>query len=68
MSILRYKQNSQKYKCPDCSWTGLENDMAADYCGGQTADEFAWCSWICPSCHTWFDLEDYEKVNDEQTN
>jgi hypothetical protein len=67
MSILRYKQNSQKYKCPDCGWTGLENNMAADcyYCGSGEDGENAWCNWICPCCHTWFDLEDYEKVNDD---
>lgn len=55
-----------KYKCPECGWIGVEKDMEADYFtmfdeDGNWDDE-VWSNWICPGCHMWHQLEDYEKV------
>jgi predicted RNA-binding Zn-ribbon protein involved in translation (DUF1610 family) len=57
-----------KYKCPKCEWVGTEKDMDAD-CFSYTDEEGnyedeVWSNWICPSCGTWHQLEDYLKVEE----
>lgn len=57
-----------KYKCPECNWIGTEDDMEADYMTYYDEDgiydDEAWSNWICPSCNTWHQLEDYSKVEE----
>jgi hypothetical protein len=59
-SIERVKlYNGQKYKCPECGWIGTEKEMEADYAYDE-GDAF-WSNTICPMCHAWHSLDDYEK-------
>jgi len=48
----------QKYKCPDCGWTGTEDEMKGDYLTMWPDDE-VWTNCICPECEAWHDLDDY---------
>ena len=55
----------QKYQCPECNWTGTENEMDADhftYADEDGSWDEVWSNWICPQCATWHDLEDYKKI------
>jgi len=53
------------YKCPDCAWEGMEDEMKADYSFNEEGGDEAWSSWICPKCGTWYQLEDYQKIKKE---
>ena len=55
-----------KYQCPECGWIGEESEMESDYCYEDERDNIFgeyWSNWICPSCYTWQDLENYKKIN-----
>lgn len=51
-----------RYKCPKCEWIGTEDEMEADYTDYLPPSEECWSNWICPSCKTWHQLDDYEKL------
>lgn len=48
------------YECLECGWIGLESEMQSD--SQETDDGEAWSNWICPKCHTWWNLDDYVQV------
>jgi rubredoxin len=52
--------NIQKYMCPNCGWTGYEEEMESDYMEGDGGESFSDC--ICPKCQLWWELKDYEMV------
>lgn len=39
------------FRCNTCGWIGTNKEMAADY------TQEAWSNTVCPSCHTWDDVE-----------
>ncbi len=56
------------YKCFNCGWIGDENEMdcdsiEADWENDENPEDI-FCSTICPKCHGWYPLEDYEEVNE----
>lgn len=51
-----------KYKCPECGWIGEESEMGADSIVSDDYTYETWSNWICPSCNTWQDLEDYKEI------
>ena len=56
-----------KYKCPNCGWIGTENEMEADFFNFTDEEgdyDEVWSNWICPSCDTWHQLEDYERIDE----
>lgn len=57
--------NEKLYKCPECGWVGTEEAMEADSVVINEDGDEAWSNWICPSCMTWFNLEDYEEVRSQ---
>ncbi len=42
------------FRCDTCGWIGTEKEMAADY------TQEAWSNTVCPSCHTWDNMEQIE--------
>jgi hypothetical protein len=50
------------YTCPECGWSGPQEEMQASYFNDLGGAE--WCETICPSCLTWMDLSEYEDVTD----
>jgi rubredoxin len=57
-----------KYKCPNCGWTGDEQEMLlACRQNGVENDGDEICSlWICPSCKTWHQLKDYQVIDGDK--
>ena len=55
-----------KYQCPKCAWIGTEYEMDADWFNWGDEDDWdeVWSNWICPSCGTWHQLEDYKEVTE----
>jgi hypothetical protein len=46
-----------RYRC-ECGWEGTEAEMLGASCSYDD-ENCEWSDWICPSCHTWWQLEDY---------
>lgn len=53
-----------RYQCPECGWIGTEEEMKSDYTSGENE---MWSNWICPECGVWWELCDYERVDDEHS-
>ena len=57
-----------RYQCPECKWIGTENDMDADHFpivdDEGNYEDVVWSNWICPSCDTWHQLQDYLEVEE----
>lgn len=53
-----------KYRCSNCGWIGDKEDMDCDsyWVDDPENPEDIFCDTICPNCHGWYPLEDYEEI------
>jgi hypothetical protein len=54
-----------KYECSECGWIGYHDDMDCDEWYSDDYSDSDYCLTVCPECHKWQDLEDYEEIEEE---
>lgn len=61
-----YNQLPVKYKCFNCGWIGTEDEMDCDsyWIDSPKDPDDIFCNTICPKCHGWYPLEDYEEIKE----